>query len=190
FLLTRGAYGWYVRSPNVRRYVLVAFLFILGLMTKPMVITLPFVLLLLDYWPLGRASLRRIPNLGSGSVLETGSGSRSVPLWRLLVEKIPLLALSAASAIITMKAQKEGGAVRLEYSAWERLGNTFVSYSKYFAKAIYPVHLAALYPHPGNSISILGPLASAVLLIALTVGIAGFRRFPYIIVGWFWFLGT
>jgi tetratricopeptide (TPR) repeat protein len=191
FLLTLGAYGWYVRSPNVRRYVLVAFLFILGLMTKPMVITLPFVLLLLDYWPLGRTNLRRSPNLESGgSVLEPRSGSSIEPLWRLLVEKIPLLAFSAASAIITMKAQKEGGAVRLEYPAWERFGNAFVSYAAYLAKAIYPVHLAALYPHPGNSISIGGALASAVLLIALTVVISRFRRFPYVTVGWFWFLGT
>jgi protein O-mannosyl-transferase len=190
FLLTLGAYGWYVRSPNVRRYVLVAFLFILGLMTKPMVITLPFVLLLLDYWPLGRANLGRVPSLESGPVLEPGSGSSSEPLWRLLVEKIPLLSFSAASAIITMKAQKEGGAVRLEYSVWDRLGNALVSYAAYLAKAIYPVHLAALYPHPGNSISIWAPLASAVLLIALTVGLTRFRRFPYVIVGWFWFLGT
>jgi tetratricopeptide (TPR) repeat protein len=191
FLLTLASYGWYVRSPNAKRYLLVTFLFVLGLMSKPMVITLPFVLLLLDYWPLGRLRSRQVPGLEGGPRPPgVGSGSSSLPLWRLMVEKIPLLLLSVGSALITMKAQREGGALRLEYSVGERLGNALVSYAAYLGKGIYPIHLAALYPHPGHLISGWLIFFSTVLLIALTAVTVKFKRFPYLLVGWLWFLGT
>ena len=190
-LLTLASYGWYVRSPNAKRYLLVTFLFVLGLMSKPMVITLPFVLLLLDYWPMGRVNRWQVQKPKDGLAgIGVGAGSRPLPILRSIVEKLPWFALSAASALITMKAQREGGSVRLEYSVGERLANALVSYAAYLGKAIYPVHLAALYPHPGHSISGWRIACSVALLTALTAVTVRYKRFPYLLVGWLWFLGT
>ena len=139
------AYCWYARKPDWRRYLAFAGLFVFGLMSKPMVITLPFVLLLLDYWPLGR--------------IQGGpAGARPIaqaPLSRLLVEKLPLLVLSAASAVVTMQAQRAGGAMRstAQFSLGVRLENAVVAYATYLWKMIWPLHLAPLYPHPGNSLA-------------------------------------
>src|SRR5262249_54093058 len=134
-LLAMGAYGWYARKPEGKRYLLVMFLFACGLMAKPMVITLPFALLLLDYWPLQRVQ--------PGGFL------------KLALEKIPLLALSAGSAVITMVAQSSGGAVRsvIEYPFPVRLENAVVAYALYLWKAIWPAHLAVMYPHPGDTLA-------------------------------------
>jgi tetratricopeptide (TPR) repeat protein len=188
FLLTLGAYGWYARSPNLRRYLLVTFLFILGLMSKPMVVTLPFILLLMDYWPLRRIDFFPRPGLDSASPSLEPRASRT-HLWSAVAEKLPLLGLSAASAMVTMKLQEEGGAVRFEYSRWMRLGNAVVSYVEYLAKSIFPHHLAVMYPHPGT-LSVWAITASALILLTLTIVIVGSRPFPYLVVGWFWFLGT
>ncbi len=130
FLAAIGAYGWYARKPNWQRYLAVAGLFALGLMSKPMVITFPFVRLLLDYWPLGRIE-------GSpASTLLTVQSSRS----KLVAEKLPLLALSAASAVITMQAQQAGEAMRstAQFSAGVRKENAVVAYAMYLWKMIWP----------------------------------------------------
>src|SRR6266436_2885534 len=122
FLLALAAYGWYVRRPGVVRYLVVAILFAMGLMSKPMVITLPFVLLLLDYWPLGRVTGGEAP-----------MSMPQRPFSKLLLEKLPLLVLSAASAVVTIQAQQAGGAVRstAQFSLGVRLENAIVAYAIY-----------------------------------------------------------
>jgi len=178
FFLTLWAYGWYVRKPSWARYLAVAALFAAGLASKPMVITLPFVLLLLDYWPLDRA--RSLKN-------EAG------PSWpRLMVEKLPLLALSGASAWITMKAQQSGGAVRstAEFSLSVRIANAVYAYAMYLWKMIWPMRLAPLYPHPGNSIGAGQWLPAVFVLIAISAMVVKFRARRYLLTGWLWFLGT
>ena len=173
------AYCWYARQPDWRRYLAFTGLFVLGLMSKPMVITLPFVLLLLDYWPLGR--------------IRGGQGDAPhAPLSKLVVEKIPLLALSAASAVITMQAQRAGGAVRstAQFSLGVRLENAVVAYAMYLWKMIWPSHLAPIYPHPGDSLAGWQVGTSALVLLAVTGVALKFRARRYLLTGWLWFLGT
>ena len=214
FLLALGAYGWYVRQPRVPRYLVVAFLYALGLMAKPQVITLPFVLLLWDYWPLERIAFRCSPvtlrqsdshaiepktrAMGSpGSrVLSreqqiANSESRALPF--LFLEKLPLLALSAASAAITIRAQYESGSMTGQN--WQpfpvRVENAIVAYARYLGKAIWPSQLAILYPHPGSTIPLWQGALALLLLLAITGAVVAWRdRRRYLLVGWFWFLGT
>lgn len=181
FFLTLWAYGWYSRKPGWMRYLAVVALFAAGLASKPMVITLPFVLLLLDYWP-----LRRVHGT------ETNA-SQPVFSWsRLVLEKLPLLALSAASAVITMLAQRTGGALRstAQFPLDVRIANAIYAYSMYLWKMIWPARLAPLYPHPGNSLALWQVLVSVVFLIIVTAVALKFRRHGYPLVGWLWFLGT
>ena len=188
FVLTLLAYRWYVQNPNLQRYGLVGLLFILGLMSKPMVVTLPFVLLLLDYWPLRRARPAGVAPDVQGQPWTPAA--TPTPWSRLVVEKLPLLALSAASAVITMVAQKAGGALRGEYSFWARLLNAIVSYASYIEKAVWPSRLAAFYPHPDHSLPAWQVTLSALLLVSVTAAVLSLRRSPYLTVGWFWYLGT
>ncbi len=183
FLLALGAYRWYVSQPRIGRYLAVALLYALGLMCKPQVITFPFVLLLWDYWPLGRmlAGGRE----STATVFPVKSFS-----W-LVAEKLPLFALSAASAVITIKAQGTGGAMSgplNTYPFFLRLENAIVSYVRYIGKTIWPSRLAFLYPHSSFAA---WQVAAAFLLLAVITGtvIVG-RRHRYLMVGWFWFLGT
>ena len=182
FFLTLWAYGWYARKPGWMRYLAVAALFAAGLASKPMVITLPFVLLLLDYWPLNRVAS---VNKGSSSALKFS--------WsRLALEKLPLLALSAASALITMYAQRAGGAVRTnaEYSFAARFANAVYAYAMYLWKMVWPARLAPMYPHPGDSLAAWQVVAAVLTLVAITAIVLRFRTRPYLMVGWLWFLGT
>jgi tetratricopeptide (TPR) repeat protein len=182
FLLTLLAYGWYVRRGGAKRYAAVAVLFALGLMAKPEVITLPFVLLLWDNWPLQRMFRQNIGENVAGIVVPRS-------FTYLFVEKIPLFLLSAASAIITLLAQRAGHAVRVA-SDRVRLGNAAVAYVRYLGKAFWPARLAAVYPHPEGSLPAWQIVGSIALLLAITVLVLyrGDRR--YLAVGWFWFLGT
>jgi protein O-mannosyl-transferase len=178
FLLALAAYGWYVRKPGPVRYVMVMASFALGLMAKPQIITLPFVLLLLDYWPLMRTS-------GVNGEAESPGVKRG---WAwLIAEKIPLLALSGASAWMTMKAQTT--AMHLEFPLSVRLGNAVLSYAKYVGKVIWPADLAPLYPHPGLSVSASQAVVAALALAAITALVV-FSRRRYMLVGWLWFLGV
>jgi tetratricopeptide (TPR) repeat protein len=183
FLLALWAYGWYARKPGWVRYLVLAVLFAAGLASKPMVITLPFVLLLLDYWPLQRVHESQ-PN--------TESSAPSFSWLRLALEKLPLLALSAASALITMQAQQAGGAVRSteQFSFGVRLANAICAYAMYLWKMIWPARLAPLYPHPGDSLVAWQVTVAALLLIAVTAIAIKFCARRYLIVGWLWFLGT
>ncbi len=168
FLCALAAYGWYARKPGIGRYVAVAVCFAFGLMAKPQVITLPFLLLLLDYWPLERIAT-----------------PRSLP--RLMVEKIPLFLMAAGSAWMTMKAQ--AGALHVEYPLTVRLENAAISYLKYMGAAFWPAGLAPLYPHPGLAVNALHAFLAALVLAAITL-LAVLSRQRYPVVGWLWFLGA
>jgi tetratricopeptide (TPR) repeat protein len=183
FLLALAAYGWYARRPGAGRYLTVSLAYALSLMTKPQVITFPFALLLLDYWPLRR--------LGRTNLVE-GEPARSTThepsFWSLVGEKVPWFALSAVSAVITMKVQTDATQVKLPL--WIHLGNAALSYVRYLGKAFWPLHLAPVYPHPEFSISVIAAALSACALVAVSTLAVLFRqRRPYF-VGWFWFLGT
>ena len=179
FFATLIAYCWYARQPDWRRYLVFAGLFVLGLMSKPMVITLPFVLLLLDYWPLGR-------------IRGGHADATAAPLSKLVVEKLPLIALSAASAVITMQAQRAGGAMRstAQFSLAVRLENAVMAYAMYLWKMIWPSHLSPIYPHPGDSLAGWQVGTSALVLLAVTAVALKFRARRYLLTGWLWFLGT
>jgi protein O-mannosyl-transferase len=185
FLLTLGAYRWYALKPRIGTYLLVAFLFACGLMCKPQVITLPFVLLLWDYWP-----LRRMFATNPDSVSEETIPAKKF-FW-LVMEKLPLLALSAASAAITMQAQRAGNAVStlVKYPFTVRLENAIVSYARYVGKAFWPVGLSPMYPHPAGSLKSWQVLAAFLFLLAISTLIVLARQRRYLVVGWLWFLGT
>jgi Tfp pilus assembly protein PilF len=190
FLLTLHAYGWYVRLGSVRRYLVVAGLFALGLMAKPEIITLPFVLLLWDYWPL-RRMWSGSPNqdeLAEDKSIKDRPRPTVRSLKYLILEKIPLMALSAGSGVITMIAQRAGMAVRTA-SLKVRLSNAAVSYMRYLGKAVWPEHLAALYPHPGRFLPAWEAWASAVALLSITALVLRWPKRRYLAMGWFWFLG-
>ncbi len=184
FLLALGAYRWYARQPRVRRYAVVVSMFALGLMAKPQIITLPCIVLLWDYWPLQRMfpNWRVSPAVAqpAGSCPERGFG------W-LLLEKVPLLLIAAASAVMTMRAQHNA---RVWFERPARVGNAVLSYARYVGKALWPANLAPMYPHPDKSLNwwLVG-LAAAVLLAITALVIVGRRR-RYLTVGWCWFLGS
>ena len=170
WFLTMWAYARYTESPSPKRYLAVTALFALGLMSKPTLVTLPFVLLLIDYWPLGRWV----------------RGER----LRLIREKLPLLAMSLASGAVTYAAQQRAGAVSPveELSLASRIANALTAYVGYVGKMLWPAKLAAFYPHAA-SIPTWHVLAAAVLLAAATILVirsSGSR--PYLAVGWFWYL--
>jgi tetratricopeptide (TPR) repeat protein len=173
FLLALAAYRWYAERPQVARYLVCALMFSLGLMSKPQVITLPFVLLLWDYWPLRRVAVRE------GRFL-----------W-LVMEKLPLFAISAASAVVTLRAQRAGGAIALfRIPLTIRLANAALAYARYLEDAIWPSRLAVFYPHPLGAALGWPAAVSAVGLLLITVLVVRAREQRYLLVGWFWFLGT
>jgi tetratricopeptide (TPR) repeat protein len=185
FLLALGAYRWYAREPRPGRYAVVAFFFALGLMAKPQVITLPFVLLLWDYSPLRRM-------FADGGPVATGTEIAFPPrsFLNLLLEKLPLVALSAISAVVTMNAQRVGGGINPELSLAARLANAVVCYARYVGKAVWPTRLAPMYPHPGNSLAKWEVLSALLFLLVVTALVIAARRHRYLPVGWLWFLGT
>ena len=182
WLATTWSYVCWVRHRGAGRYLLVLLLFAAGLMSKPMIVSLPVVLLLLDDWPLGRlqargklALLRRAPDGSPG----------------LILEKVPLFALAAASAVVTFLVQRAGGAIgSLEtFPLRARLGNAAVAYVLYLKMLLWPSHLAVFYPHPGTSLSSAAILGSALLLLLLSAAVVALRRpAPYLFIGWLWFL--
>lgn len=201
WLLTMWAYMLYARRPGWRRYLLVVGLFVLGLMSKPMLVTLPCVLLLLDYWPLGRLRGRSEDPSDQQSPDERTErpwrARLSSPhfrhtVFRLVLEKAPLFLLAAASSAITIKAQQMDGALDAKHlPLGARLANALVSYVGYIYKMIWPEQLAVLYPHPGDSIPGWRVIAAATALVCVTaLAIRASRKFPYLPVGWLWYLGT
>ena len=189
FVLTLLAYGRYARRPSVGRYVGVAVLFAMALMSKPMAITLPFVLLLLDYWPMERWRSVEDGEFRPGSCGTDFAVDRRSVGW-LIIEKLPLFAMSVASAVITLKAQRAAGAVTVRYSPLVHLKNAIVSYVLYLGKAIWALRLAALYPYPEGGWPAWAVALSALFLIVVTALVLKYRERRYLLWGWFWYLGT
>jgi protein O-mannosyl-transferase len=189
-LLSLIAYVRYAEAPSIRRYVWTAITLALGLLAKPMLVTWPFLMLLLDYWPLGRFQR---PEVRGQPARRSLGGSRWSVVRRLVVEKIPLFALVAASAVITSLAQSRAGAVRTftELPLALRLSNALVSYAKYLLRAFWPNDLAVFYPWPKGGTPAWQIIGAALLLIGITA-LCFFQRKirPYLIVGWLWFMGT
>jgi tetratricopeptide (TPR) repeat protein len=185
WMLTIWSYVCFIQKPGITRYLAVIGFFTLGLMAKPMVVTLPFALLLLDYWPLKRIQAGQTHH-------HTGKPNSELPLLRLFYEKIPLFMLSAISCVVTVLAQKKGEALGLldVYPPMMRLGNAVVSYVKYIQKMIWPHDLAILYPYPEviTTGQILAGCAVLGCITFLTVRYC--KRFPWLFVGWFWYVGT
>ena len=181
FLFALAAYRWYAREPRVGRYATVALLFGLGLTAKPQIITLPFVLLLWDYWPLRRMFAAANSATSDTQVIPIRSFS-----W-LVLEKLPLLVLVGASAVITLHAQRLAAT---PYPLSVRLANALVSYVWYVRKAFWPSHLALLYPHPPGLPPIWQMAAAGFFLLAVTALVIERRQQRYLLVGWLWFLGT
>jgi hypothetical protein len=182
FVLTLAAYLGYVRRPfSLPRYLAVAAMFALGLMAKPMLVTLPFVLLLLDYWPLGRFT---------NCLDKPRVASHVTPVSRLVIEKIPLLLLTVASCATTVWAQEQSivDTEELRFSA--RIANAMVSYVGYIGESFCPINLALYYPHPQASLPMWEPIAALLLLAGVTATVVmRWRKDPYLLVGWLWYLG-
>ena len=192
WLLTMWAYLRYVERPGTWRYLPVLICFALGLMAKPMAVTEPFVLLLLDYWPLGRWPAR--PAAAAGKRKGRASPAPEGPTaCRLVWEKAPLFVLAAISCLITYKVQQGAGAVATVtvLPLWARLGNALWSYAGYLVHLVWPLNLAVFYPHAANSLTWWKITGAALLLGGITaLARRQARRFPYLPVGWFWYLGT
>jgi Tfp pilus assembly protein PilF len=174
FMLTLLAYFQYTRKPNFWRYAVMTILFACGLLAKPMLVSLPFVLLLLDYWPLQRA-----PST------ERGAGRTIV---KLIVEKIPLFLLSAGSAIATLIAQRGGIVQTAQLPLTWRVANAASAYLIYIWQTIWPANLALIYPHPGR-LPFWQTVCASALLILITVAVFILRKHrPYLVMGWLWYL--
>ena len=176
WLLTMAVYMWYVKQPRVYRYLLVLLFFMMGIMAKPMLVTLPFVFLLLDYWPFDR--IKRVD-------------------WKtisqLILEKIPFIILAVVFSVIAFFTQRNAGAITEfnDFGLRFRLYNALISYVKYMEKMFWPSRLSVYYPHPGENVSILYALISAVLLLAITIFVLRLaKNHRYLFTGWFWYLGT
>ncbi|MCP4643219.1 MAG: hypothetical protein GY851_22420, partial [bacterium] len=173
-LLTIRSYAGYVAAPSRGRMARVALLYALGLMAKPALVALPLMLILLDFWPLDR--IRSV-------------AARDV--WPLIREKLALFALSAASCFLTVYAAATWGAVGHEtitFPLGTRISVAIVAYTAYLYQTIWPMHLAAYYPHPGAAFSMWQVGGAAILLILITAAaLAVRRRAPYVLVGWLWF---
>jgi tetratricopeptide (TPR) repeat protein len=208
FLLALHGYVWYARRTRMVRYFIVILLFVLALLSKPQVITFPFLLLLLDYWPLrrmiwGGAAVQRCEDgavVNSDSTVE-GTALAREPLFPepprrsvswLIVEKIPFVLLSAASAVVTMKAQRAGGAVQslTQYSPLLRCETAVISYVRYLGKAFWPSKLVALYPHPTSLYPGWQVGAALSLLTLITFIVLRHRGRRYLAFGWLWFLAA
>lgn len=177
WLLTGLAYVGYVRRPGVARYGLTLLAFAAGLLTKPMLVTLPCVLLLWDVWPLKRIHLQSLRTRQA--------------VW-LIVEKAPLFVLAVAAGVVTVWVQAEGGAVQKlgSLSLWARSANAVNAYGEYMWKMVYPTGLSVFYPHPGEAVDFVRLTCSAAVIVVCTLVALWFvRSKPYLLVGWLWYLG-
>jgi protein O-mannosyl-transferase len=186
FMLTLITYVHYTRAPSTWRYLIVAFVFALGLMSKPMLVTLPFVLLLLDYWPLER--IRGQPSEVSGG--RSVSSRRWFGVSGLVAEKIPLVALATVSSVITFMVQKGALGETAELPIRTRINNAAVSYVAYLWQMFWPARLSVFYPHPENRLPPWQIMLSLLLLLGVSAAAIALRKqLPYFITGWLWYLG-
>jgi protein O-mannosyl-transferase len=187
FMFTLGAYVRYVRANSLTAYLLVLLFFALGLMSKPMLVTLPFILLLLDYWPLERIGS---PGLANPMVRQAARSRQSSTITRLIVEKIPLLALSAVFSVVTLLGQFHSTGISNQLPLAWRLSNAVVSYVVYIWQMFWPVRLAAFYPHPHDQLLPWQVFLAIAFLVAITVLAIHLReQRGYVFTGWFWYLG-
>lgn len=192
-MLAMWAYVHYAEKPRFKRYLLVVLCFLLALMSKPMAVTLPFSLLLLDYWPLGRLRQTKMDHGTNPSISKAVNRvSLRGLFFRLIWEKIPLFFFAAVLSLLTLLAHQGSGALSSlnKLPLENRIGNALVSYVKYIAKTIWPDRLAVLYPHP-ITLPFWEVAGATLLLVIITVLVVLTRkRRPYYIVGWLWYLGT
>ncbi len=189
------ALGTYVRAATGGRrlnLVLSFFFLALSLMAKQTLVTLPFVFLLLDFWPLGRWQLARGPLPGAEA---PALPSQPTSIRRLIVEHLPFFGLSVAFSVVAASVQARGGAIQQAFPFSVRCMNVVVVYATYLEKTLIPIDLAVYYPHPGFALSLpLGVtrviVSGLVLLVVSTVAVLFLRRLPYLFVGWCWYLGT
>ena len=183
WMLTLGAYLRFCRRPGVGRYILVFLLFVLGLAAKPMLVTLPLILLLIDWWPLGRLAA------GPGGVQGPGRASAA----RLVLEKLPLLLLAAGASVITFQIQRSTGAVK-EYELIPlvpRLLNAALSTVRYLGMTLWPTNLSPMYPHPGPNLSLVAAFIAISALLVTTIVVTRRREgHPWLLFGWVWYLVT
>jgi tetratricopeptide (TPR) repeat protein len=186
-MLAVWAYILYVKKGKVMRYLLVVLFFVLGLMSKPMLITLPFILLMLDFWPLGRLGLiRDTRNVVTGQLTDERSN-----IFRLLWEKVPFFTLAVGSSVVTFIVQEGAMKTLKTYSLQTRIINAFVAYTEYIVDMIWPVELVLLYPHPGNSLPLWKGVVAGLALVLITIlVIRKARKIPYLAVGWLWYVVT
>ncbi len=185
FMLTLAAYVRYARAPSPGRYFIVALMFTLGLMSKPMLVTVPFVLLLFDYWPLRRFDTVS-PLKSKGGIV--GWLNRR-PNY-LFLEKTPLLVLSGLSCLVTIGAQDPATGLLEQLPFTWRLNNALLSYIEYVRQTFWPARLAVFYPHPNNARSIWQvTLATTFLLVISAIAILLRKKRPYVLAGWFWYIG-
>ncbi len=180
WLLTTGAYIHYVRNPRPMRYLVMCLTMALGLMAKPMLVTLPFGLLLLDYWPLNRWTF------------ESSTRHQLRSALYLIREKIPLFLMAAIFSLIAFRVQRTGGGIGStdQYAFADRVGNAIISYTSYLGQMIWPHKLAVFYPFPPE-IPVWKVAGAACLLVGFTIlALKSARRYPFLIVGWLWYLGT
>lgn len=192
WMLTMAAYVYYCRHPSLLRYLIVAVMFVIGLMAKTMLVTVPFVLLLLDYWPLNRLSGDRARNNGSVTQSMPGESGGMPPVTAVIMEKIPLIMISGIFSLLSVVAQRSYATMPTldQYPMLLRTGNAIVSYVRYMVKTIWPGDLAVYYPYPDHwpFLAVAGCL-SVLIAISIAAFLAA-RRYPYVVTGWYWFLGT
>ena len=193
WMLTMWAYARYVQRPEIKKYLIVLLCFVLGLLSKPMLVTMPFVMLLLDYWPFGRFQFGTWSgDRHSSTPTSLDPRPKRSSLRHLVLEKTPFFALSVVSSFLTFLAQQRGGAVQpLEFiPLGTRIVNSLVSYAGYIWKMIWPSGLALLYPYPDRfpAWEVLGAILLLVFVSVLVARAA--RGRPYLVVGWLWYLGT
>ncbi len=193
WILTMMGYVWYVKCRSLPRYIVVALLYILGLMSKPMLVTLPFVLLFLDYWPLNKMNQA---DLGKSNSCHEKDMERyrekNSRVSVLFLEKIPLIVFSIIACCITIYAQKSWKAVgSLEKLPIDfRIINAIDSYVIYLVKMFCPINLAIFYPYPDKFLPLVVILCALLLLLVTLLVLLMAKKLPYLMVGWFWYLGT
>ena len=177
WLMALAAYHRYSKGPSFLRGLTVALCFALGLMSKPMIVTFPFLLLLLDIWP-----LKRLRGVNFSKII------RSKLLLKCVLEKVPLIMMTVVLVLVTLSAQTNAlNKMEIRY----RFANALISYVEYLKKAFWPNNLSVYYPHPGAEVSFAEAVVCLAVLCAITIFAASsFFRRPYIAVGWFWYLGT
>jgi protein O-mannosyl-transferase len=191
-MLTIYAYVYYIEHPGIKRYLLILIFFLLSLMSKPMLVTIPFVLLLLDYWPLDRISF----NFKSSDVTTSDENSfvvsKTASVRRVILEKIPLFILIIPISMVTFFAEKKIGALSSMESLTldMRFYNALISYIRYIEKTILPINLSVYYPHPGTWPAWQVMIAASIIILLSVLVFGKMTRYPYLTVGWLWYLGT